>query len=144
MTAHALSSGHRLRVQQTNCEDCMNKISAPYGSWKSPITTSLLTSAGVSLGQIELGEDCVYWSGGRPMDGGRVVVVRRTHDGVSTDVTPAPFNVRTRVHEYGGGAYTVHGNSVYFTNFADQRMYRQTGDSQPEPITPVPPHPASL
>ena len=122
----------------------MSKSPAPYGSWKSPITPSLLTSAGVSLSQIELGDGCLYWCEGRPMDGGRVVIVRRTHDGVSRDVTPAPFNVRTRVHEYGGGAYTVHGSSVYFTNFSDQRMYRQIGDSPPESITPVPPQPASL
>jgi len=122
----------------------MTKIPSPYGSWRSPITTSLLTSAGVSLSQIELGSDCIYWCEGRPMDGGRVVIVRRTHDGVTTDVTPPPSNVRTRVHEYGGGAYTVHGNSVYFTNFTDQRIYRQVGDSPPEPITPVPPEPASL
>jgi len=122
----------------------MSKTPAPYGSWKSPITTSLLTSAGVSIGQIELDEGCLYWCEGRPLEGGRVVIVRRTPDGVTADVTPAPFNVRTRVHEYGGGSYTVHGNSVYFSNFSDQRMYRQIGDASPEPITPVPPQPASL
>jgi dipeptidyl aminopeptidase/acylaminoacyl peptidase len=122
----------------------MTKTPAPYGSWKSPITTSLLTSAGVTLSQIEPGGDCLYWCEGRPMDGGRVVIVRRTHDGVSQDVTPAPFNARTRVHEYGGGSYATHGNSVYFSNFLDQRMYRQTGDSPPEPITPVPPQAASF
>jgi len=122
----------------------MSKAAAPYGSWKSPITASLLTSAGVSLSQIERGDGCLYWCEGRPMDSGRVVIVRRTQNGVSTDVTPAPFNVRTRVHEYGGGAYTVHGSSIYFTNFSDQRMYRQIGDSLPESITPVPPQPASL
>ena len=77
----------------------MTRSNAPYGSWKSPITTSLLTSAGVSIGQIELGDNCLYWSENRPMDGGRVVIVRRTHDGVSTDVIPAPFNARSRVHD---------------------------------------------
>src|SRR5688572_496780 len=111
----------------------MTKTPAAYGSWKSPVTTSVLTSSGVSLSQIELGDDRLYWCEGRPMDGGRVVIVRRTHTGVSQDVTLAPFNARTRVHEYGGGSYTTHGNSVYFSNFPDQRMYRQTGDAPPEP-----------
>src|SRR6186713_3089205 len=103
----------------------MTKAPAPYGSWKSPITTSLLTSAGVSLSQIELDADNLYWCEGRPMDGGRVIIVRRTNSGIVQDLTPAPFSARTRVHEYGGGAYTTHGHTVYFSNFADQRMYRQ-------------------
>src|SRR6185295_3254855 len=94
--------------------------------------------------QLELGDDCLYWSEGRPMEGGRVVIVRRTHDGISSDVTPEGYNARTRVHEYGGGAYITHGESVFFTNFTDQRMYRQNGSSMPIPITPEPPHPASL
>ena len=122
----------------------MSKTTAPYGSWKSPITTSLLTSAGVSLSQIQPGDDGLYWCEGRPMDGGRVVIVRRTHAGKTEDVTPAPFNARTRVHEYGGGSFAVFRNTVYFSNFVDQRLYRQIGDSPPEPITPLPPQPASL
>ena len=122
----------------------MNKVAASYGSWKSPITTSFLSSAGVSLSQIEVGDGCVYWSEGRPLEGGRVVIVRQTHEGNVADVTPPGFNARARVHEYGGGAYTTHGNSVFFTNFSDQRMYRQDGDSSPMPITPEPPAPASL
>ena len=63
------------------------------------------------------------------------MIVRRTADGRTADVTPPPFNVRTRVHEYGGGAYTVSEGAVHFSNFADQRLYRQTIDSQPEPLT---------
>jgi dipeptidyl aminopeptidase/acylaminoacyl peptidase len=120
------------------------KQSAPYGSWKSPITASLLTSAGVSLGQLEIGNECIYWCEGRPLEAGRVVIVKRKHDGVSSDITPVGFNVRTRVHEYGGGAYTVHGDSIFFCNFADQRMYRQDGHSSPVAITPESPEPGSL
>ena len=62
----------------------------------------------------------------------------------SADVTPKAFNVRTRVHEYGGGAYFLHGDTVFFTNFADQRLYRRDPDGEPKPITPAPPAPASL
>jgi len=114
------------------------KQSAPFGSWKSAISASLLTSAGVSVSQLEIGKECIYWCEGRPLEGGRVVIVKRTPDGKTTDRTPTGFNVRTRVHEMGGGAYTIHGDSIFFCNFSDQRMYRQDGDSSPVAITPEP------
>ena len=73
----------------------------------------------------------------RPKEGGRYVIVRRTRDGRAEDVTPAPFNARTRVHEYGGGSYLCDGGgTVYFTNFADQRLYRVREGRRPEAITP--------
>ena len=109
---------------------------APYGSWKSPITSDLIVSAVVGLGQIALDGDEVYWVEQRPTEGGRNVVVQRSPDGRIRDRTPAPFNARTRVHEYGGGACVVHRGSLYFSNFADQRMYRQQADAAPEPVTP--------
>src|SRR5919202_1955555 len=110
---------------------------APYGSWASPITADLIASATIMLGQIALDGEDIYWSELRPTEGGRVVVVRRSPDGRTTDVTPAPFNARTRVHEYGGGDYTVADGTIYFSNFADQRLYRQRYDSsEPEPLTP--------
>lgn len=109
---------------------------APYGSWKSPITSDLIVSSTVSLGQIAIDGEDIYWIEMRPSEGGRNVIVRRTPDGKTTDVTPAPFNVRTRVHEYGGGSYFVADGTVYFSNFADQRLYRQTPGSQPQPLTP--------
>lgn len=109
---------------------------APYGSWKSPITPDLIVAGSIGLGQIVVDGDDLYWSEGRPTEGGRTVVVRRTPDGQIADVTPAPFNVRTRVHEYGGGSYTVADGVVYFSNFADQRLYRQKPGADPEPITP--------
>src|SRR2546421_719270 len=110
---------------------------APYGSWKSPITSDLIVSGTIGLGQIALDGDDIYWIEMRPAEGGRYVIVRRTADGRTTDVTPAPFNARTRVHEYGGGAFAVSDGMVYFSNFADQRLYRQTPGAQPEPITPA-------
>ena len=109
---------------------------APYGSWKSPITSELIVSGAIGLGQIALdGQDC-YWTELRPTEGGRNVVVRRTPDGRTADVTPHEYDVRTRVHEYGGGAFAVAGGVVYFSNFADQRLYRQEPDAAPTPITP--------
>jgi dipeptidyl aminopeptidase/acylaminoacyl peptidase len=109
---------------------------APYGSWKSPITSDLIVSGTFGLGQIALDGSDVYWTEMRPAEGGRYVIVRRRADGQISDVTPAPFNARTRVHEYGGGAFTVTDGMVYFSNFADQRLYRQTPSAEPQPITP--------
>src|SRR5882724_6971957 len=109
----------------------MTKTLAPYGSWKSPITSAYLTSAGIGLGQLEVGPQSVYWCEGRPMEAGRVVIVRRDSEGNSADVTPAGFNARIRFHEYCGGAYTTHGDSFFFSNYSDQRMYRQDGTSSP-------------
>ncbi len=109
---------------------------APYGSWRSPITTDLVVSEFVGLGQPVIDGDDIYWTEMRPVEGGRTVIVRRTADGRTEDVTPTPFNVRTRVHEYGGGAYTVSDGVVYFSNFADQRLYRQEPGGQPAPLTP--------
>jgi dienelactone hydrolase len=109
---------------------------APYGSWKSPITSELITSETLGLGEIVLDGEDIYWVERRPMEGGRSVIVRRTPDGRTTDVTPRDFNVRTRVHEYGGGSFVVADGVVCFSNFADQRLYRQDLGAQPRPITP--------
>ena len=110
---------------------------APYGSWKSPNSADLLVSNNVARERILIDGDDVYWVEMRPSERGRSVVVRRTGAGDSGDVTPPGFNARTRVHEYGGGAYTVEQGAVYFSNFADQRLYRQTPGAQPEPLTPA-------
>ena len=110
---------------------------APYGSWKSPITADLIVAGTVGLGGIALDGEDVYWTEGRPAEAGRNVIVRRTPDGKTTDVTPPPFNVRTRVHEYGGGAFTVRDGTIYFSNFADQRLYKQAPDTEPQPLTPA-------
>jgi dipeptidyl aminopeptidase/acylaminoacyl peptidase len=112
------------------------KITSPYGSWKSPVTSDLIVSGIIGLGEIAVNGEDVYWIESRPSEAGRSVLVRRAADGKITDITPPPFNVRTRVHEYGGGAYLVSGETIYFSNFADNRLYRQTVGSQPEALTP--------
>jgi dipeptidyl aminopeptidase/acylaminoacyl peptidase len=109
---------------------------APYGSWKSPITSDLIVSKSIGLGgAFAIGED-IYWIEARPGEGGRQVIVRRTADGATSDVTPMPFNVRTTVHEYGGRCSVFDGDVVYFSNFADQRLYRQKIGAEPQPLTP--------
>ena len=112
-----------------------NKKIAPYGSWKSPITSDLIVAGTVGLGQVRLDGEDVYWIEQRPTEGGRNVVVRRTPDGKIMDRTPPPFNARTRIHEYGGGAYVVHDGTIYFSNFADQRLYCQVGNAEPQALT---------
>ncbi len=109
----------------------------PYGSWKSPITSDLIVSATIGFGQIALDGGDIYWTEMRPTEGGRNVIVRRKPDGQITEVTPFPFSARTRVHEYGGSSFVVRQGIVYFTNFADQRIYYQAPDSAPKPLTPA-------
>ncbi|HEV2881572.1 MAG TPA: S9 family peptidase [Pyrinomonadaceae bacterium] len=111
---------------------------APYGSWKSPITADLIVQGAVGLGMIKTDGEDVYWLELRPSEGGRTCIVRRTPDGELRDMTPPPFNARTRVHEYGGGDFVVHEGAIYFSNFSDQRLYRQTPDAPdaPAPLTP--------
>lgn len=106
-----------------------------YGSWKSPITSDLIVAGTIGLSEIAVDGEDIYWIEGRPSEGGRSVIVRRAPDGTIADVTPPGFNARTTVHEYGGGAYIVDNGAVYFSNFADQQLYRQAQGQAPEPIT---------
>src|SRR5215813_11288045 len=123
---------------------------APYGSWSSPITSDMIVASSIGLGEIVLDGSDVYWLESRPQEGGRSVIVRRAMDGTIADVTPpvhaggGGFNVRTRVHEYGGGAYLASDGVVYFCNDADQRLYRQERGLAPVAITPEPARPRGL
>ncbi|HWN70350.1 MAG TPA: prolyl oligopeptidase family serine peptidase [Haliangium sp.] len=120
---------------------------APHGSWKSPITSPLITATGVGLSEVWIAGDDVYWREGRPLEQGRGVVVRasmRAPDLQAGDVTPAGHDVRTRVHEYGGGSYLVHDRTVFFSGLADHRLHRQDPGQAPRPITPAPETTAGL
>jgi dipeptidyl aminopeptidase/acylaminoacyl peptidase len=116
----------------------MSRTAAPYGSWASPITSSLLTSSGIGFSEVSFSNGFVYWLEGRPDEAGRVVLVRCPVGGKPTDAIPPGFNVRTRAHEYGGGASFVYKDTVFFSNFRDQRLYRKQLDSDPKAITPEP------
>jgi dipeptidyl aminopeptidase/acylaminoacyl peptidase len=111
---------------------------APYGSWNSPISSDLIVAQSVALSEVRLDHGRIYWLEGRPQEQGRCVIVRSEDDGKTADVTPKPWNVRTRVHEYGGASWTVHDGIVYFSNFADGRLYRQAA-ARPKALTPAPP-----
>jgi dipeptidyl aminopeptidase/acylaminoacyl peptidase len=107
---------------------------APYGSWKSPITASLTASSSIRISDLRLEEGKVYWTEMRPDEKGRCVVVEYTDAG-ARDRTPVAYNARTTVHEYGGGAYTIVDGAVYFSNFRDQLLYRCKNGSPPVRLT---------
>lgn len=114
----------------------------PYGSWKSPVTSDMIADESVQIEQIVVDGSMIYWSERRAKEAGRSVVLGLTPEGQIKTITP-PFidpqkpyyNVRTRVHEYGGGAFTVAGGIVYFSNFMDQQLYRQEFGLEPVRVT---------
>jgi dipeptidyl aminopeptidase/acylaminoacyl peptidase len=114
------------------------KQTRPYGTWPAAISAAVVAAQGVRLGAVAVDGDAVYWLEGRPQEGGRYALVRRTRDGSTADVVPTAFNVRSRVHEYGGGAYTVSRGNVYFSNFLDQRIYRTVAGSGKPPVAVTP------
>jgi dipeptidyl aminopeptidase/acylaminoacyl peptidase len=117
---------------------------APYGSWVSPIDAAQTMSTLIGFSEVRLDDTDLYWLEARPAEGGRQVLVRRSGSGATADVVPADTNVRTMVHEYGGGAFTVAGGTVVYSDFADQRLYRIDAGDDPTPITPEPPRPRSI
>jgi dipeptidyl aminopeptidase/acylaminoacyl peptidase len=109
-------------------------IPAAFGTWPSPISAAMVARASRGIEAPAADATGLYWVESRPEEQGRSVVVRRTSGGARADVTPAGFNVRTRVHEYGGGSYHVVDGVVYFANFADQGLYRQHPGALPERV----------
>ncbi len=108
----------------------------PCGAWASPITAVQIASGVVGLSEVRLAGPDVWWLEMRPTEGGRSVVVRRRPDGATEDWLPPGFDARTRVHEYGGGSYLVAEGILYFSNFADHRVYRRRPGEAPTPLTP--------
>jgi dipeptidyl aminopeptidase/acylaminoacyl peptidase len=108
---------------------------APYGTWRSPITAARVAAGVRPLDAPRVDGERVRWLEGLPEEGGRVVVVERGADGARRVLTPAPFNVRTRVHEYGGGAWCVAGGTLWFSNFTDNLVYEQAGEAAPRALT---------
>jgi hypothetical protein len=94
---------------------------------------------------VDISEEGVYWTESRPEEEGRSALVFRPHGGEPVDVVPFEFNVRTRVHEYGGGAWFRHGRVVFCSSFDDSRLYRiDEPGAEPHPITPESPEPHAL
>jgi dipeptidyl aminopeptidase/acylaminoacyl peptidase len=104
------------------------------GSWISPIDAATVAAGAAPIAQAVPDADDVYWLAGRASENGRTTLLR-LRCGEVHEVTPAPFNVRTRVHEYGGGAYLASNGAVWFSNFADNRLYTAAGDAAPLPMS---------
>ena len=109
----------------------------PYGSWPTRVTSELVVTAAVRLDAVHPDGDAVIWGEGRAAEGGRVALVRRAADGTTTDLLGPDANVRTAVHEYGGGAWWVHDGVVFFVDWADQRL-RRLDDGAVTLLTPEP------
>ncbi len=119
---------------------------APYGSWESPIDIDLVArEAGVMFSYVDVAEHGIYWLESRPQQKGRSALVFRPAGDEPVDVVPPDFNVRTRVHEYGGGAWFRGAEVVFCSNFDDSRLYRiESPGAEPQPITPEPEEPNAL
>ena len=125
-------------------------VTARYGAWPSPIGASDVAVAGIRLSgpttvHTDSGDE-VWWAEARPTEGGRTVIVRRDAAGAVSDVLPAGWNARTRVHEYGGTAWLpLPGGGLAFADWSDQRVYRlDPGSTAPTPLTPEPAEAAGL
>ena len=114
----------------------MNKPQvAAFGSWKSPITSDLIVSKTVGIGSIVLDRQNIFWLEKRPQEQGRNLIVGHFPKRGTEDITPSPFSVRSKIHEYGGGAFTIEQNTIYFSNYADGRIYQQVIGTKPYPVT---------
>ena len=112
---------------------------APFGSWKSPITSDLIVSQTIGVGSVVINNENIYWLEKRPQEQGRNIIVgcfnQSGSKNITQDITPFPFSVRSKIHEYGGGAFTVEQNTVYCSNYKDGRIYQQIIGQQPHPLT---------
>jgi dipeptidyl aminopeptidase/acylaminoacyl peptidase len=138
------ADGRRRLVSDTYGRAMPTTTEVPHGSWPTPITSELVVRAAARLAEVAVDGDDVWWSESRPGEGGRSALVQRRADGWTTDVLPTPWNARTRVHEYGGAAWTVAGGVVWFTEFADQRLYRLDPGAAPVAVTPEPAVPSGV
>lgn len=118
----------------------MNDIEkSPYGSWRSKISAAIVAKSGIGsnllLSELKLGKDNIYWLERNLKHSGSRDLMRWSQDGIIESVVSAPFDVRTRVHEYGGGSYAIWRDVIFFINFEDQRLYRSEHGNV-YPITP--------
>ena len=113
----------------------MQPVARPYGTWSSIISAARTTAGVRTIRQLVVDGAAIYWVEERPDEAGRHVAVEATSSGL-VERTFAPFNCRTRVHEYGGGALAVASGTVFFSNGEDQRLYRQARGASPEALTP--------
>eukprot|EP00965_Chrysotila_dentata_P153141 5060754-Pleurochrysis_carterae.AAC.1 len=144
--------GSSRRTPVAQCIHMSGKHNRAYGSWPSEITATFIASSGVRIGNLALGSSkeggdvALHWLEGRPQEQGRNALVKFVGKGTAgasergaVDVTPADVNVRSRVHEYGGGAFLIAPQGgVIYSEYTSQRLYwsGRAGDSEPMCLTP--------
>ncbi len=126
------------RVAKPEATPSHERVVAPFGSWASPVTTELIAGETMRLGQLAVLDGDIFWSEGRPQEQGRNALVWCSADGRTQDLTPAPLNVRSRVHEYGGGAFTMGRRAGFFTHDDDQQLWRIRAGEAPQALTREP------
>lgn len=114
--------------------DTSPTITAPYGSWSSPISAEMLVSGAVGISEVVPDGPGVWWAESRPEENGRVAIMHHENDS-TTEVTPPEANVRTLMHEYGGGAWWAEGSVLWFVDYADQRLRELQFDDAATPLT---------
>ncbi|MGQ0830282.1 MAG: prolyl oligopeptidase family serine peptidase [Microthrixaceae bacterium] len=110
----------------------------PYGSWPTPITSELVVRSARLPSGVQVDGADVWWSESRPEEGGRIAVLQRSADGRVEEVLAERWNARTAVHEYGGGAWWAHGGTLWFTDWASQRLHVVESGAAPLALTPEP------
>jgi dipeptidyl aminopeptidase/acylaminoacyl peptidase len=113
------------------------KVLAPYGSWSSPLSAESVSAGRVYVADLRSVDGRLYWTETEPVAGGISALFSMASDAAPSPVTPAGVNVRTRVHEYGGAPYVVVGDTAYYSQFTDQRVYAQKPGGAPVPLTPL-------
>ena len=114
-------------------------VVAPYGSWRSPIDIEMVAGSAIALSEPWLDGDDVYWLESRSAQAGRRTLMRHTPDGATHELTPFPFKVGNRVHEYGGASYVVDRGRIVVSSSDDGRLWRISADGGAEPVPLTPP-----
>ncbi len=134
---------YRIKTHRTYCTSPFMRSIAPYGTWASKITAESLVQGAAGISEVIPDGDAVWWCESRPDEGGRAAIMR-WQDGKRIEITPGDANVRTRVHEYGGGAWTVHNDTLYYVDDSDQRLRKRLPNQAVQLLSPEPPQPRSL
>ncbi len=109
----------------------------PYGSWPSPLSAEQVTAKTVSFNELSSAGNSLFYLEQRPEEAGRNILKLLNTDGTSKELTSAPFDARSSVHEYGGGSYCVDEDNCYFVNKSDQNIYcvKSDGSAEPRQVT---------
>ncbi|MBI2995072.1 MAG: S9 family peptidase [Gammaproteobacteria bacterium] len=118
-----------------SAEETMSQTRS-FGTWTSPLSAQALVAGARGFSELGTDEASLYFIESRPEEGGRQALMRRLPNGEFQELAGPEFNVRSRAHEYGGGALLVGRRALYFTQFTDQRLYRLVPGAAPEPLGP--------